>query len=103
MIYLVAYLIIGIGAGLIAKRYMPEEIPDGLAIHAAVGAVGGLFGGYLVRTMFLAGHTYDHNYGWNIMSDGLTHPGTWISLITSMVGAVLLLACYKLVRVTRPL
>jgi len=103
MIYLVAYLLIGIGSGLIARRYMPEEIPDGPLAHAAVGAAGGLLGGYLARAMFLAGNNYDYNYGWHFYQDGLTHPGTWISLITSMVGAVLLLACYKLVRVTRPL
>ena len=44
---IIAFLILGLLAGMIAKAILPGEDPGGLLITMAIGVVGALIGGFL--------------------------------------------------------
>ncbi|HLL74651.1 MAG TPA: hypothetical protein VK421_05255 [Pyrinomonadaceae bacterium] len=50
MFYLVCYLLIGVAAGVLAKRLMPGEVSDSRKALAALGAAGALLFGVRAAT-----------------------------------------------------
>ena len=82
MINILAWIIFGALAGWIASIIMKTNAQQGAIANIVVGILGAFLGGFLVR--LLTGNDVE---GFNI-----------VSLLTAIVGAVILLAIYKAVR-----
>ncbi|MEU3317326.1 GlsB/YeaQ/YmgE family stress response membrane protein [Streptomyces sp. NPDC048387] len=80
---ILAWILIGLLAGLIAKALMPGKDPGGFIVTTLIGIAGGLLGGWLGKVVFGVDSI-----------DGFFDLSTWIAAI---VGSVILLALYRLV------
>ncbi|MEU6017697.1 GlsB/YeaQ/YmgE family stress response membrane protein [Streptomyces sp. NPDC047515] len=80
---IIAWAVIGLLAGAIAKALMPGKDPGGCLITMLIGIVGGLLGGWLGKVIFGV-HSIN----------GFFHLSTWIAAV---VGSVIVLAIYRLV------
>jgi uncharacterized membrane protein YeaQ/YmgE (transglycosylase-associated protein family) len=80
---IIAFLILGLLAGYIAKAVLPGRDPGGLLITMAIGVVGALLGGFLAGFLFGSDPL-----------DEFFDISTWL---TAIVGAVLLLLLYRTV------
>ncbi|MFJ8137355.1 GlsB/YeaQ/YmgE family stress response membrane protein [Streptomyces sp. NPDC096013] len=80
---IIAWIIIGLLAGAIAKLLMPGKDPGGVIITMLIGIVGGLLGGWLGKVIFGVDSI-----------DGFFDLSTWIAAI---VGSLILLILYRLV------
>jgi uncharacterized membrane protein YeaQ/YmgE (transglycosylase-associated protein family) len=80
---IIAFIILGLLAGIIAKALLPGDDPGGLIITTIIGIVGALLGGFLAAALFDA-HPLDEFFDIS----------TWI---TAIVGAIILLAIYRMV------
>jgi uncharacterized membrane protein YeaQ/YmgE (transglycosylase-associated protein family) len=78
---IIAFIILGLLAGAIAKALLPGDDPGGFIITALIGVVGALLGG------FLAGALFDAD-----PMDEFFDISTWL---TAIVGAILLLVVYR--------
>jgi len=78
---IIAFLILGLIAGMIAKAILPGEDPGGVLITMVIGVVGALIGGFLAAAIFGA-HPLDEFFDIS----------TWL---TAIVGAVLLLWVWR--------
>ncbi|MEU9193072.1 GlsB/YeaQ/YmgE family stress response membrane protein [Streptomyces hundungensis] len=79
---IIAWILIGLLAGAIAKALMPGKDPGGCFITMIIGIVGGLLGGWLGKVIF---HVHSIN--------GFFHLSTWIAAI---IGSVIVLIIYRL-------
>ena len=91
MIAIIGWIIFGLIAGLIAKAIMPGRDPGGFIITILLGIAGSLIGGFIGQAVF----GYEH--GANDSSD-LSRPGFLMSLVLAVVGAIVLLALYRLIK-----
>jgi len=80
---IIAFLILGLLAGAIAKWLLPGDDPGGIIITMLIGVVGALLGGFLASALFNA-HPLDNFFDLS----------TWI---TAIIGAIILLLIYRLV------
>jgi uncharacterized membrane protein YeaQ/YmgE (transglycosylase-associated protein family) len=80
---IIAFLILGLLAGMIAKAILPGEDPGGILVTMIIGVVGALIGGFLAAAIFGA-HPLDEFFDIS----------TWI---TAIVGSVLLLWIWRMV------
>jgi uncharacterized membrane protein YeaQ/YmgE (transglycosylase-associated protein family) len=80
---IIAFIILGLLAGAIAKAVMPGDDPGGIIVTALIGIVGAVLGG------FLAGALFDAD-----PMDEFFDVSTWL---TAIVGAIILLAIYRAV------
>ncbi len=80
---IIAFIILGLLAGAIAKAIMPGADPGGIIVTTIIGVAGALLGGFLAAAVFDA-HPLDEFFD----------VSTWI---TAIVGAVILLWIYRLV------
>lgn len=71
--------IVGLIAGALAKLIMPGKDPGGILVTMALGVAGALVAGFLGRAL-----------GWYEQGEGA-------GLIMSVIGAILLLAIYRMV------
>ena len=78
MFGVLGWILFGLVAGVIAKLLMPGRDPGGFIITIVLGIAGAFLGGFLGQAM------------------GLYGEGEPAGLIMSIVGAVLLLALYRL-------
>ena len=78
---IIAFIVLGLVAGAIAKLIMPGEDPGGIIVTALIGIAGALVGGFLASALFGA-HPLDEFFD----------VSTWV---TAIVGAILLLAVYR--------
>jgi len=83
--HVIGWIIFGLIVGIIAKLLMPGRDPGGFFITILLGIAGSLVGGFIGRTLGL--------YGPNQRAAG------WI---LSVVGAIVLLAIYRLIVRRRP-
>lgn len=90
MLDVLAWIFFGLVAGAIAKMIMPGRDPGGVIITIVIGIVGSLIGGFIGRTLL--------NYGTINDSGDLSRPGFLMSLLLAVVGAIILLAGYRLIR-----
>lgn len=88
MFTILGWIILGLIAGVIAKAIMPGKDPGGAIVTILLGIAGSLLGGWLVGEKLLG-------YGARGTDDG---PGFFMNLILAVIGAVILLAVYRLVR-----
>ncbi|PNE37203.1 GlsB/YeaQ/YmgE family stress response membrane protein [Streptomyces noursei] len=79
---IIAWALIGLLAGAIAKALMPGKDPGGCLITMLIGIAGGLLGGWLGKVIFGV-HSIN----------GFFHLSTWIAAI---VGSVIVLLLYRL-------
>jgi uncharacterized membrane protein YeaQ/YmgE (transglycosylase-associated protein family) len=78
---ILAWIVVGLIAGVLAKLIMPGDDPGGIIVTIIIGIVGALVGGFVVQ---LLGGT------------GLTGFSIW-SIFVATLGAIILLAVYRLV------
>ncbi len=77
------WIVVGLIAGVLAKWVMPGDDPGGIILTIIIGIVGAVIGGYILRFLGLG-------------AGGGT--GAWIgTIIAGFIGAVILLAIYRLV------
>ena len=86
----IAYIILGLLAGVIAKAIMPGRDPGGLIITTLLGIVGSIIGGWVGSMLF--------GYGSVDSAGDIARPGFLMSLVLAVVGAVIVLAAYRLIR-----
>ncbi|GGV37789.1 GlsB/YeaQ/YmgE family stress response membrane protein [Streptomyces griseoflavus] len=79
---IIAWILIGLLAGFIAKALMPGKDPGGVIITMLIGIAGGLLGGWLGKVIFGVDSI-----------DGFFDLSTWVAAI---VGSVILLLLYRL-------
>ncbi|RSS35701.1 GlsB/YeaQ/YmgE family stress response membrane protein [Streptomyces sp. WAC08241] len=80
---IIAWIVIGLLAGLIAKALTPGRDPGGFIVTTLLGIAGGLLGGWLGKVIFGVDSV-----------DGFFELSTWIAAI---IGSVILLLVYRLV------
>jgi uncharacterized membrane protein YeaQ/YmgE (transglycosylase-associated protein family) len=84
MFHLIWIMIIGLIVGALAKLIMPGRDPGGIIVTMLLGLAGSVVGGFLGRML------------------GLYGPGQGAGFIVSTLGAILLLALYRLVTQRHP-
>jgi uncharacterized membrane protein YeaQ/YmgE (transglycosylase-associated protein family) len=80
---IIAFLVLGLLAGAIAKAILPGDDPGGILVTMLIGVVGAMLGG------FLAGLLFDVN-----PVDEFFSISTWVAAIG---GSIVLLLIYRLV------
>jgi uncharacterized membrane protein YeaQ/YmgE (transglycosylase-associated protein family) len=91
MISLIGWIIFGLIAGLIAKAIMPGRDPGGVIITILLGVAGAVLGGFIGRALF--------GYGRTAAGTGeISEPGFLMSLVLAVVGAIVLLGLYRLIK-----
>ena len=85
---IIAFIILGLLAGIIAKAILPGDDPGGLIVTTIIGVVGAIIGGFLAGVLFNADPL-----------DEFFDISTWL---TAIVGAILLLVIYRVVVGRRP-
>jgi uncharacterized membrane protein YeaQ/YmgE (transglycosylase-associated protein family) len=92
MYAILSWIVFGLIAGVIAKVIMPGKDPGGIIITILLGIAGAVIGGYIGRAVFGYGSHTTNSAG------DLAQPGFLISLVLAVVGAIVLLALYRLIR-----
>lgn len=90
MFGILAWIIFGLIAGLIAKALMPGKDPGGCVITTLLGIVGAVIGGFIGRSLLGYGRATDS------MGD-INKPEFLMSLVLAVVGAIIVLAVYRLI------
>lgn len=101
MLAVLGYALIGFVTGLVSKKFMPGKVADGYLSLSLLGVLGAVIGGLLCLILLNYGRAYDYLYGYiHIYStdNGATLPAYWMSILTAMIGAILALAVYKLIK-----
>src|SRR5450432_179513 len=80
---IIAWIVLGLVAGLLANLLIPGRRTQGLIITCVIGIAGALLGGWLATKLF---HVHTLNGFFNL--------STWL---TAIVGAAILLLAYHLV------
>lgn len=79
---IIAWIVFGLLAGLVAKLLMPGKDPGGFFLTILIGIVGALVGGFIASGLGYGGIT-----GFNLSS-----------FIVAVAGSILLLIVYRLLR-----
>src|ERR671915_742512 len=80
---IIAFIILGLLAGAIAKAILPGDDPGGIIVTALIGIVGAILGGFLAGVLFDADPM-----------DEFFDISSWL---TAIVGAIILLVIYRMV------
>jgi uncharacterized membrane protein YeaQ/YmgE (transglycosylase-associated protein family) len=80
---IIAFIILGLLAGIIAKALLPGPDPGGFIITTIIGIVGALLGGFLAAAIFDADPL-----------DEFFDISTWL---TAIIGSIILLLIYRAV------
>jgi uncharacterized membrane protein YeaQ/YmgE (transglycosylase-associated protein family) len=89
---IIAFIILGLLAGALAKAVLPGDDPGGFIVTALIGIAGAIIGGFLAALIFGA-HPLDEFFDIS----------TWL---TAIIGSIVLLLIYRAVvgsRSRRPL
>ncbi len=78
---IISWIVLGIIAGILGKLIMPGRDPGGFLIAVVIGMAGAVIGGFVLRLLGGVGVT-----GFNL----------W-SIVVATLGAVILLAIYRLI------
>jgi uncharacterized membrane protein YeaQ/YmgE (transglycosylase-associated protein family) len=90
MLDVLAWILFGLIAGVIAKAILPGKDPGGAIVTIVIGIVGSLIGGFIGRALLGYGQIND--------SGDLSRPGFLTSLVLAVVGSIVLLAGYRLIK-----
>ena len=80
---IIAWIVLGLGAGLLANMVIPGRRSQGLILTCVIGIAGALLGGWLATQLFHV-HTLH----------GFFNLSTWL---TAIAGAAILLLAYHLI------
>ena len=80
---IIAFIILGLLAGVIAKAILHGDDPGGIIVTTLIGIAGAIIGGFLAAALFGA-HPLDEFFDIS----------TWL---TAIIGAIVLLLIYRLV------
>lgn len=80
---IIAFIVLGLLAGIIAKAIMPGSDPGGIIVTTIIGIAGALLGGFVAAAVFDADPL-----------DEFFDLSTWL---TAIVGAIILLVIYRMV------
>ena len=80
---IIAFIILGAIAGMIAKAILPGDDPGGFIVTTIIGIVGAILGGFLASVLFDAKPM-----------DEFFDISSWL---TAIVGAIILLLIYRMV------
>ncbi len=80
---IIAWIILGLGAGLLGNMLIPGRRSQGLILTCLIGVAGALLGGWLATKLF---HIHTLNGFFNL--------STWL---TAIAGAAILLLAYHLI------
>lgn len=80
---ILAWILFGLIAGVIAKLLMPGRDPGGFIVTILLGIIGALVGGWLATALGLGGGVSGFDF---------------VSFLTAVIGAILLLLVYRLVK-----
>jgi uncharacterized membrane protein YeaQ/YmgE (transglycosylase-associated protein family) len=80
---IIAFLVLGLLAGAIAKAILPGDDPGGILVTMAIGVVGAMLGGFLASLIFDANPV-----------DEFFSISTWLAAI---IGSIVLLLIYRMV------
>lgn len=80
---IIAWIVLGLIAGALAKVIMPGKDPGGLLVTIVLGIVGAFVGGWICTQLGVGGQVG----GFNIAS-----------ILTATGGAIVLLVAYRLIR-----
>jgi uncharacterized membrane protein YeaQ/YmgE (transglycosylase-associated protein family) len=80
---IIAFIILGLICGAIAKALLPGDVPGGFIITTIIGVVGALLGGFIASALF-GGDPLDEFFDFS----------TWL---TAIVGSIVLLLIYRAV------
>ena len=83
MLSIIGWIIFGLIAGIIAKAIMPGRDPGGAIVTILLGIAGSVIGGFIGRSLFYRGDS---------------EPGTIMSMVFAVLGAIILLAGYRMLR-----
>ena len=89
MLAILAWIVFGLIVGLIAKAIMPGRDPGGLIVTILLGIVGSIIGGFIGRAL-----------GYGRPGDfvgSVTRPGLLMNLALAVLGAIIVLAVYRLI------
>ncbi len=78
---IIAFIILGAIAGVIAKAILPGEDPGGFIVTTIIGIVGAVIGGFLSRSLL------------GFEAEGFS----LASILIAVVGSIVLLLIYRLV------
>jgi uncharacterized membrane protein YeaQ/YmgE (transglycosylase-associated protein family) len=78
---IIAWIVLGLIAGALAKLIMPGDDPGGIIVTIIIGIVGGILGGFIGQLLGFGGVT-----GINLGS-----------ILWAIVGSIILLAIYRAV------
>lgn len=78
---IIAFIILGLLAGAIAKALLPGDDPGGFIVTALIGIVGAILGGFLAAALFGADPM-----------DEFFDISSWL---TAIVGSIILLVIYR--------
>ena len=79
---IIAFIILGLIAGAIAKAVLPGDDPGGFIVTSIIGVVGAILGGFLAQALFDADPM-----------DEFFDISSWL---TAIVGALILLVIYRM-------
>jgi uncharacterized membrane protein YeaQ/YmgE (transglycosylase-associated protein family) len=79
---IIAFILLGLLAGWIAKALLPGDDPGGLIVTTIIGVVGAILGGFLAQALFDADPM-----------DEFFDISSWL---TAIVGALILLVIYRM-------
>jgi uncharacterized membrane protein YeaQ/YmgE (transglycosylase-associated protein family) len=88
MLTIIGWIILGLIAGAIAKAIMPGKDPGGAIVTILIGIAGAVIGGFIGRALGYGGRG----------DEGISEPGMIMSLVLAIVGAIILLAVYRLIK-----
>ncbi len=77
---ILAWIVVGLIAGALAKLIMPGDDPGGIIVTALIGMVGAVVGGFVMYSVL-----------------GFNQGGFIWSIIVATIGAFILLALYRLI------
>jgi uncharacterized membrane protein YeaQ/YmgE (transglycosylase-associated protein family) len=80
---LIFWIVVGLIAGALAKLIMPGDDPGGIIVTILLGIVGAVIGGFVLSLLGIGA--------------GAGSGGFIFSIIAGVIGAVILLAIYRLV------
>ncbi len=83
MFAIIGWIVFGLIAGIIAKAIMPGRDPGGAIVTILLGIAGSVVGGFIGRSLFYRADS---------------EPGTIMSMVFAVIGAIILLAGYRMIR-----
>jgi uncharacterized membrane protein YeaQ/YmgE (transglycosylase-associated protein family) len=86
----IALIILGLIAGAIAKAIMPGKDPGGMIVTMLIGIAGSIIGGLLGGALLGYGGVND--------AGDVSRPGFFMRLVLAVIGALILLAVYRLIK-----